>query len=544
MNDLDIELRGKLQPKQDLLLEAIMDRRPNAPRVIGFGGARGAAKSYAARNLALGLALEQPGIIVWLIRRVWDDLNKDHVKPLFLEYPELKQYWHAVDHELRLPVEGGESSIFFIHAGDSGRSKRKARGPQAHYIFLEQAEEFSEEEIQQLDGSNRAAGTSPGFCKKILTFNPGGIGTAYLRRVMWMKDFHDNESPEDFFFIQAFGWDNYEWFRGLGTVTWDQFYYEWPEEKRFQVFIEETGFGKGLNRLPPAQRIGELMGSFERFAGQYYAEVWEPSVLVLRPEIAGQIIQPWWRRWLSSDWGFSHYAANGWFSAGMLAPKDALGYFGIEITAPVRIIILYRELICNDVEEPLLAQLITTQTPPAERREVRDHWMGPDAWAKRGSAHTVVEQMEPILRRDGMPPLSKADTDRVGGWRLMYNCWASARRFRKWTGPGPFVQLPEDQPLFFISGACAETIQAIPMLMCKEDDPLDVEKMAGKVEDDCADMVRYGLKSYLAAAPVPESVTALETYHAYKDPTARAMAMLHLKAKERDRRFISRRRMV
>ncbi|MFZ3340574.1 MAG: hypothetical protein WA213_06800, partial [Terriglobales bacterium] len=151
------DLTVRLQPKQKLLLQAIRDRRAFAPTVLGFGGSRGSAKSYAARALALILAAETPGVIVWIIRRVWDDLNKDHVKPLFTEHPELLEHWHAVDHELRLPhPEGLDSSIFFIHAGDSGRAKRKARGPQAHYIFLEQAEEFTQEEMEQLAGSNRA----------------------------------------------------------------------------------------------------------------------------------------------------------------------------------------------------------------------------------------------------------------------------------------------------------------------------------------------------------------------------------------------------
>ena len=94
-----------------------MDRRLEAPTVIGYGGSRGAAKSGGVRRIAMALAYEAP-CIIWIIRRVWDDLNKDHVKPLFVEYPALKAYWRAQDRELALP---NGSSIFFIHSGDSGR---------------------------------------------------------------------------------------------------------------------------------------------------------------------------------------------------------------------------------------------------------------------------------------------------------------------------------------------------------------------------------------------------------------------------------------
>jgi hypothetical protein len=80
--------------------------------------------------------------------------------------------------------------------------------------------------------------------------------------------------------------------------------------------------GKKLAALPQSQRIGELMGSFEKFAGQYYAEVWEESAIVLPPDLVMRIVQPWWKRWLATDWGFSHWAPTGWFTSGLLSPDE------------------------------------------------------------------------------------------------------------------------------------------------------------------------------------------------------------------------------
>jgi hypothetical protein len=140
------------------------------------------------------------------------------------------------------------------------------------------------------------------------------------------------------------------------------------------------------------------------------------------------------------------------------------------------VVILYREAVCNEVPEPDIAKLIVAMTPDPERREMRHHFMGHDAWAKKGSANTVVEQMEPELARGGLKRLERADIDRVGGWRLMYNCWATARRLRNWPKDQPFIQSKEDQPAFFVSAACPEVISAIPMLICDEDDPTDVRK--------------------------------------------------------------------
>lgn len=548
-----MKLKIHLQRKQRQLYNAIRDIRPDAPTVLGFGGARGAAKTGGVQRIAL-LLTESPGVIVWIIRRIWDDLNKDHVLTLWRAYPELQQYYRAQDHELRLP---NGSSIFFIHSGDAGRSKRKSRGPQAHYIFLDQAEEHSQEEMEQLAGSNRAAGVAPGVCKRIYTFNPGGIGTAYLRRIFHLKEYRDYESAQDFMFIQGFGWDNYEWFRALAIVSERDFYHAdectgkpcrcggnpaWDDKRRFDVFVEKTDFGRKLNSLPPSQRIGELMGSFENFAGQYYADIWEQKSIVLSPELVAKIVKPWWRRWLATDWGFSHFCATGWFASGIMSPEDIKACFQVDAATPVRVIVQYREAVVQDTAEPDLAKLIVSLTPESERREIRDHFMGHDAWAKHGGANTVVEQMEPILAKHGMPPLSKASIDRVGGWRLLYNCWASSRRLRNWPGPEPYAQESVDQPAFFIAANCPDTIGAIPMLMRAENDPTDVEKYPGKIEDDVADCVRYGIKSYLTANPsAPAQEELQRVFDAYKDPTSRAIMMQKAMAEQTRGQFLRRR---
>lgn len=578
------KLKVQLQPKQKQLYYAVI-ATGNVPTILGYGGSRGAAKSGGIRRIALLLAGNQPGVVIWIVRRIWDDLNKDHLKPLFQEYPELEEFYHAGDHEVRIPFGESYSSIFFVHSGRSLRSKQKARGPQAHYIFLEQAEEFSQQEIEQYDGSNRGPGTPEGFCKKILTFNPGGIGTNYLQRVMWQRRFHDNEDASSFSFIQGYGWDNYEWFRGLNLCTWEEFYKspEWTDGtmecfscqvrhrtiqqkcmdcegdgrtlKRFRIFIEKTDFGKKLDKLPPAQRIGELMGSFENFSGQYYADVWEEKSIVLSAEDVADIIKPWWRRWLATDWGFSHYAATGWFASGMLSVEEIGDIFGVAAVAPVRVLIHYRELVVCDMAEPDLARLVLARTPEAERREMRYNFMGQDAWAKRGSANTVVEQIDPVLRTGGLPALDKADWDRVGGWRLLYNAFSSARRLRAWQGGSfdPFDEREENVPALFISAACPETIQAIPMLVCDYDpitrpngDVKDVRKMPGQMHDDVADMLRYGLKSYLRAEPgLPKNVELAEVRKNYPQTaegnTRFAMRMLTLGEQQEREAYLHRR---
>jgi hypothetical protein len=189
-----------------------------------------------------------------------------------------------------------------------------------------------------------------------------------------------------------------------------------------------------------------------------------------------------------------------------------------------------------------LAQAVVSLTPMAERREMRDYWLSPDAWAKRGGGNTVSEQIEPILLREGLPRLSQARTDRIGGWRLLWNCWAAACKMRKGSVDAPFQQAPEDPPCLFVSEACPEIAKAIPTLICDEDNPMDILKIPGAVEDDVADMVRYLIKSFLDADPSqPYEVTARETWAKYEDPTSRAMAMMRLESEKHSHQYLRRR---
>src|ERR1022692_11841 len=86
-------LRITLQPKQRQILDMIRARGPEVPTKIGFGGSRGSAKSRLARDLALFIAFSVPGIVVFIIRRNWGDLEENHLEKLKLERPELTQYY-------------------------------------------------------------------------------------------------------------------------------------------------------------------------------------------------------------------------------------------------------------------------------------------------------------------------------------------------------------------------------------------------------------------------------------------------------------------
>jgi len=141
------------------------------------------------------------------------------------------------------------------------------------------------------------------------------------------------------------------------------------------------------------------MGSFDSFAGQYFAGVWDESKCILSMTETEQLIQPWWTRWTATDWGFAHHAVHLWFTSGKLSPEVFASLFGGSSEWPIDVVVVYRELVVNETAEGDLATMMVERTPGDERKFIQREFLSPDAWAKRGSANTVAEQFEDAFRR-------------------------------------------------------------------------------------------------------------------------------------------------
>jgi phage terminase large subunit len=522
----------RLQPKQQECLDHLKATGKKVPTMVAFGGARGGAKSATVRYTALLLAIEFPGVRIAIVRRVYGDVKVNHIDPILAEFPELRAYYSVSNAEIKI----GKSVIEFVYAESASEVNRKFWGPEYAFVLLDQAEQFSGEEIRIIKTANRWPGRPAGFCKMGLFFNPGGIGTEFLRRVFYLKQYQDNEQPTDYVFIQAYGWDNYEWFRGQIDMP-DYDFYKLKNEERFELFINQTQYGRELNALPQSLRAGHLLGSFESFAGQYFAGVWDESKIILTPQQCELLIQPWWVRWTATDWGFAHYAVHLWGAAGKVSPDQLQKILGVSCQFAVDIVIVYRELIARDTSETDLARLIVKETPEAERRHIQRHYLGPDAWSKRGAANTVAEQLTAELNRAQLPSPEPADNqrmtegDRVGGWRLLWNGFQQTCSLF-----GNITVQPGN--CLFVSANCPQTISSMPLLIHDNKHPgklEDVLKVPGSLADDVGDCVRYLYKSYLDPRTAPREIIMRDIYESIPGDTsdamtARAMAMRQFEA--------------
>jgi hypothetical protein len=131
-----------------------------------------------------------------------------------------------------------------------------------------------------------------------------------------------------------------------------------------------------------------------------------------------------------------------------------------------------------------------------------------EKFSKQVTAHTPADEYSRELRTYGLPPVSRAAQDRIGGASLMYNLLKN----------GDLV----------ILDTCKDIINAIPSLMRDPDNIDDVLKVSTR-GDDAYDAFRYGIYGMLRDKRKPDELTIEE--HAKKlDPFSAyfyRMKMLH-----------------
>ena len=494
-----MEIRFRWQPKQAKLLSLTEDA--NGPTWIGFGGSRGGAKSHGGRQVILYRRMKYPGTRGCIFRRTWEKVRENHIEPLLAAYPYMQEWYHVQDKELRLP----NGSVLCFRYGERTADIMDFIGKEYMDMLADQAEMCTEKELTTLKSCVRWPGQPDGMCKFIMTFNPGNIGHAFLRRVLWDKQYRDKESAKDYEFIQAFGWDNVEWCRDSlrqDRVSEKEFY-GWDDAKRFDYFVTRSQYGRELNALPKAMRLGWLLGSMDEFAGQYF-DVWNPEQHVRRVKV-----EEWHNRWLGIDWGFGHEAGCMWFAQ----PEHKLTT-------------VYREFVAAGRSPRALAQEIVDRTPKEERRRVGRIWLSHDAFAQRTEADTIAQQMGQVFEANGLPSPTLGGKDPKGAATLIYDMLKTNE--------------------LSIDPSCVRLIGTIPMITRDED---DLEKTVKFEGDDAYDALCNGLKDRLDDRQPPLEVRVTDKIAEYakgrgtqvEDMDANTVASLSRRARVIERRKMRRR---
>lgn len=432
-----IELHFPLQPKQRLFFDTV-----EKFRTTFYGGAKGGGKSKGMRMIMIMRRLKYPKSHGGLFRRTYKELEGNHIRPMFEEYPALRNYWNDSKKILKLP---NGSTLEFCHCKNE-TDVDLYQGREFHDLGIEEAGQWTEGMVRKLQGSNRSS--SDGVqSRTLLTGNPGGIGHAWLKRLFIEKRYNDRERPEDYAFIQALVDDN-------------------PA-----LLSNDPDYVYKLNAEPnEALRRAYRYGDWDIFAGQFFGEISREIHLIKPFEIPLH-----WNRFGSYDYGFNHPAAFGWFAC----DEDGNVY-------------LYREFAKAQLR---VDQFIQELLKYSDTRKLEYIVAGWDCWVqkgviKHGTTPTIAEEFA-----NHEMPLRKAGIDRIQGA-------AHVRKFISWQKKliNEEGRAVNGKPNVFIFDTCPVTFDCLTRMQTdptRLEDVLKTDSTEGDplTGDDAYDMFRYGLMS-------------------------------------------------
>ncbi len=256
-------------------------------RNIGYGGAKGGGKSWSVRIKSILLASRYAGIKILIVRETYGELFSNHIDEMI---PMLKDMAKFRESKMQFKFINGSSIKFGYCSCD--RDLRKYQGVEYDVIFFDEAGNLTEHMMKTIAANVRGVNDFP---KRVYyTFNPGGKGHAYLKRIFVDKIYIEGEDKEEYEFIQAKVQDN-------------------PA-----LMKKDPNYVKQLMALPPKQRAALLEGRWDVYAGQFFDD------FVDKPEHYGDrvythVIEPFdiprgWEIYRSYDFGYNKPFSCGWWA--------------------------------------------------------------------------------------------------------------------------------------------------------------------------------------------------------------------------------------
>jgi hypothetical protein len=514
-------------PKQNIL------HTSKAINLLAIGG-NGSGKSAFLLGEAIFCAIEFPGADCLLLRKNFPELEKGLILDLKNTLPAGLYKYNDQKHIATLP---NESHIFFGHC-KSGSEKDLAKYLSSAFVFIggDEIGQFSYDAWAFLSSRNRInKGCRPNkngewpVPRMGGATNPMGPGYGWIKK-LWIDKKPVSQMGKDLEAIDG------KWYSPITdknmlaleeiqkrvTYIKDQPYicvYD-PADYEFvhstvvdnpAQLEKDPDYINKLMKLAPALRAKALYGDLKSISGTYFSNFTQDRHTLSLPR-DNELIewQSWQPRWIGIDWGLAHWSAVYW------ATKARVRKF---IGAPWRMCtVIYRELVENEKSYDELSDLIVKATPADERPMLKHIYLSPERFARGGDkdpSKTIGIQMGLYLHEKGLPMCEKAYDRRADGAVYMFNGF-------------------ENDEIIILDN-CPGLIGALEVVVRDEDNPEDVLKVEGQVEDDCYDGGRYTILSEAKPRPKTGEVVYHERLQAIKDPMAQRMYSLqhHLQKKNK-----------
>lgn len=429
---------------------------------ILYGGAAGGGKSHLARVASIIWCSDVPGIQGYFFRRKYDQLIKNHMEGP-TGFRALLAPWVTAKLceivELEIRFKWG-SRIFLNHAQHE-KDIYNHLGPEFHFLFIEEATQFSAKMLRFLRSRLRIPDTLKipdkylgVFPRAIYTSNPGGVGHDYLK-----TGFIDPHPPLTLF-------DAPENDGGMKRVFI-------PAKLADNPSLNGLEYSRQLKGLGSPELVDAMLnGDWSIIAGAFFKEFSENRHVL--PVFA---LPKHWTRFRAFDWGYARPFSCGWYTVSDGACITCYGT-GCRnkncVTYPRGAIIKYREWYGRS--EPNVG--LRLQDPEIARGIV-------ERTGDEDIAYTVADPS--MFKSDGGPcpaetfrrhgvSMRAADNTRVAGWQQI--------RTR--------LNGEEGRPMLYFFETCRDTIRTLPAL---QHDEHRLEDIDTDMEDHAADQLRYGCMS-------------------------------------------------
>ena len=502
---IDLSKVFKHQAKQTELLEirtrdGVPYIRPTAPQCLSVGGIRSGKTvgwlMYAVMNYSL--AYDCCDILV--MRRTFKELESGAIAD-FKAFVPSELYSYDQTKHVATFVNG--SRVVFGHCSHNlSRDIEQYLGQAYSFVLIDEAGQFSPDAWMMLYSRNtinasckpNKYGHMPIPCIVGCT-NPLGPYYEYYRTVFVQKE--PFEKPEGSRKDETNGtW----WVQEGGNwhCIYDPALYACQRSTVMdnpELLSRDPGIIARLNSLPKAKRDKMLLGLDGATDGQYF-DCFDPydHVIDLREDPEAIIWQHWQPIVGAQDWSM-----GGHHNAAYLFTKAMVRTIGTEYKLKT---VCFRETVMQGgkthKEWATIFKSMCKRIGGMDDR--RSDWLDEEhkyikpktiffsheKFARQVTQHSPADEYSKELRELGLPSVTRANPDRVGGASLIYNMFKNGQ--------------------LVILDTCRDIILALPSLMRDPDNMDDVLKVDSR-GDDCYDAFRYGLYGMYAAKNRPEEDT-------------------------------------
>ena len=314
MADITLTLDYAPQPKQRMLGECPANE-------ILFGGSAGPGKSYSIRHEALLWAQKIPKLQVYLFRRTYPELEKNHILPILMEWGEKFGKYNEQKRRYALP---NGSCIHMCHA-QHDKDVMLYHGAEIHMLVIDELSTFSEWQYTYLRNRLRCTLEIPTSLKHKIPgimcgSNPGGPGHEFCKRMFVDFCLLDTDpalkrmqSPEKYGPVYEHPSKRlgYTIHYGLKKATDKdggmlRAYIPALLEDNPILLKRDPGYRNRVMAMPEPYRSAYLDGDWEIFIGQMFSFSRQNHVCAPHPIPKNAPI------YFTFDWGFGAPFSCGW----------------------------------------------------------------------------------------------------------------------------------------------------------------------------------------------------------------------------------------